>query len=179
MYDIVQLCNRCVREFLIPTRIWFAFFLPSKTGLDNALVRFLQDNEDIPQTVRREVSQDLVPHEWDLRIVNAWPERVPTQVLCSISNRIYVKIIAVIHAAVVLPCWCNRKKKSYTLMRTKYKNMPICCPLELYSLFSAGTSKLLNAHATCMHAECAERVRDNTSMQANSSCARSRHLVTT
>jgi hypothetical protein len=34
MCDDVQLCNRCVREFLILTRTWFAFVLPSKTGCD-------------------------------------------------------------------------------------------------------------------------------------------------
>jgi hypothetical protein len=34
MYDDVQLCNHCVREFLILTRTWFAFGLPSKTGCD-------------------------------------------------------------------------------------------------------------------------------------------------
>jgi hypothetical protein len=28
------LCNRCVREFLILARTWFAFGLPSKTGCD-------------------------------------------------------------------------------------------------------------------------------------------------
>jgi hypothetical protein len=33
--DDVQLCNRCVREFLILARTWFAFGLPSKTGCDN------------------------------------------------------------------------------------------------------------------------------------------------
>jgi hypothetical protein len=32
MCDDVQLCNRCVREFLILARTWFAFGLPSKTG---------------------------------------------------------------------------------------------------------------------------------------------------
>jgi hypothetical protein len=32
-YD-VQLCNHCVREFLILARTWFAFGLPSKTGCD-------------------------------------------------------------------------------------------------------------------------------------------------
>jgi hypothetical protein len=29
-----HLCNRCVREFLILARTWFAFDLPSKTGCD-------------------------------------------------------------------------------------------------------------------------------------------------
>jgi hypothetical protein len=33
--DDVQLCNHCVREFLILARTWFAFGLPSKTGCDN------------------------------------------------------------------------------------------------------------------------------------------------
>jgi hypothetical protein len=28
-----HLCNRCVREFFILTRTWFAFGLPSKTGV--------------------------------------------------------------------------------------------------------------------------------------------------
>jgi hypothetical protein len=35
MCDDVQLCNRCVREFLILVRTWFAFGLPSKTGCDS------------------------------------------------------------------------------------------------------------------------------------------------
>jgi hypothetical protein len=30
-----HLCNRCVREFLILARTWFAFGLPSKTWCDN------------------------------------------------------------------------------------------------------------------------------------------------
>jgi hypothetical protein len=34
MCDDVQLCNRCVREFLILAHAWFAFGLPSKTGCD-------------------------------------------------------------------------------------------------------------------------------------------------
>jgi hypothetical protein len=33
--DDVQLCNRCVREFLILAHTWFAFDLPSKTGCDS------------------------------------------------------------------------------------------------------------------------------------------------
>jgi hypothetical protein len=36
MCDDVQLCNRCVHEFLILTRTWFAFGLPSKTGCDSS-----------------------------------------------------------------------------------------------------------------------------------------------
>jgi hypothetical protein len=28
-----HLCNRCVREFLILARTWFAFGLPSKSGV--------------------------------------------------------------------------------------------------------------------------------------------------
>jgi hypothetical protein len=32
MCDDVQLCNHCVREFLILARTWFASGLPSKTG---------------------------------------------------------------------------------------------------------------------------------------------------
>jgi hypothetical protein len=35
MYDDVQLCNRCVREFPILARTWFVFGLPSKTGCDS------------------------------------------------------------------------------------------------------------------------------------------------
>jgi hypothetical protein len=35
MCDDVQLCNRCVCEFLILARTWFAFGLPSKTGCDS------------------------------------------------------------------------------------------------------------------------------------------------
>jgi hypothetical protein len=34
MCDDVQLCNHCVREFLIMAHIWFAFGLPCKTGCD-------------------------------------------------------------------------------------------------------------------------------------------------
>jgi hypothetical protein len=34
MCDDVQLCNRCVREFMIMARTWFAFGWPSKTGCD-------------------------------------------------------------------------------------------------------------------------------------------------
>jgi hypothetical protein len=34
MCDDVQLCNRCVREFLILAHTWFAFGLPSKIGCD-------------------------------------------------------------------------------------------------------------------------------------------------
>jgi hypothetical protein len=30
-----HLCNRCVREFLILARTWFAFGLPSKTRCDS------------------------------------------------------------------------------------------------------------------------------------------------
>jgi hypothetical protein len=37
MCDDVQLCNRCVREFLILARTWFAFGLPSKTGCDTQM----------------------------------------------------------------------------------------------------------------------------------------------
>src|SRR5687767_14289832 len=33
-----HLCNRCVREFLILARTWFAFGLPSKTGCDSILL---------------------------------------------------------------------------------------------------------------------------------------------
>jgi hypothetical protein len=36
--DDVQLCNHCVREFLILARTWFAFGLPSKTGCDTILL---------------------------------------------------------------------------------------------------------------------------------------------
>jgi hypothetical protein len=34
-----HLCNRCVREFLILARTWFAFGLPSKTGCDMPVMR--------------------------------------------------------------------------------------------------------------------------------------------
>jgi hypothetical protein len=43
MCDDVQLCNRCVREFLILARTWFSFGLTSKTGCDI----------DYPVTVQR------------------------------------------------------------------------------------------------------------------------------
>jgi hypothetical protein len=35
--DDVQLCNRCVCEFLILARTWFAFDLPSETGCDTVV----------------------------------------------------------------------------------------------------------------------------------------------
>jgi hypothetical protein len=40
MCDDVQLCNHYVREFLILTRTWFAFGLPSKSGCDTYKGRF-------------------------------------------------------------------------------------------------------------------------------------------
>jgi hypothetical protein len=36
-----HLCNRCVHEFLILARTWFAFGLPSKTGCDSPGVELL------------------------------------------------------------------------------------------------------------------------------------------
>jgi hypothetical protein len=39
MCDDVQLCNRCVCEFLILARTWFTFGLPSKTGCDSWQVK--------------------------------------------------------------------------------------------------------------------------------------------
>jgi hypothetical protein len=41
MCDDVQLCNRCVREFPILARTWFAFGLPSKTGCDISGIKAL------------------------------------------------------------------------------------------------------------------------------------------
>jgi hypothetical protein len=41
MCDDVQLCNRCVREFLILARTCFAFGLPSKTGCDISGIKVL------------------------------------------------------------------------------------------------------------------------------------------
>jgi hypothetical protein len=41
MCDDVQLCNRCVREFLILARTWFLFVLPSKTGCDISCIKAL------------------------------------------------------------------------------------------------------------------------------------------
>jgi hypothetical protein len=40
MCDDVELCNCCVREFLILTHTWFAFDLPSKTGCDSSAACF-------------------------------------------------------------------------------------------------------------------------------------------
>jgi hypothetical protein len=48
MCDDVQLCNRCVCEFLILARTWFAFGLPSKTGCDNGTTP-TQDKEQSNQ----------------------------------------------------------------------------------------------------------------------------------
>ena len=36
-----HLCNRCVREFLILARTWFAFGLRSKTGCDISGIKAL------------------------------------------------------------------------------------------------------------------------------------------
>jgi hypothetical protein len=44
MCDDVQLCNCCVREFLILARTWFAFGLPSKTGCDKPLYHGFDDD---------------------------------------------------------------------------------------------------------------------------------------
>jgi hypothetical protein len=41
MRDVVQLCNRCVCEFLILAHTWFAFGLPSKTGCNISGIRAL------------------------------------------------------------------------------------------------------------------------------------------
>jgi hypothetical protein len=41
MCDDVQLCNRCVRKFLILARTWFAFGLPSETWCDISIIRAL------------------------------------------------------------------------------------------------------------------------------------------
>jgi hypothetical protein len=49
MCDDVQLCNRCVREFLILARTWFAFGLPSKTGCDNQPLGF--EDPRIPNAI--------------------------------------------------------------------------------------------------------------------------------
>jgi hypothetical protein len=46
MCDDVQLCNRCVREFLILARTWFTFGLPSKTGCDKPLQCQVQVSKD-------------------------------------------------------------------------------------------------------------------------------------
>jgi hypothetical protein len=50
------------------------------------------------------------------------------------------------------------------------------------ALFTVQRGDFKTVERTChMDAcmQCAERVSDNTSMQSNSSCARSRHLVST
>jgi hypothetical protein len=36
-----KLCNRCVREFLILARTWFAFGLPSKTRCNKELKQYM------------------------------------------------------------------------------------------------------------------------------------------
>jgi hypothetical protein len=41
MCDDVQLYNRCVHEFLILARTWFAFGLSSKTGCDISGIKAL------------------------------------------------------------------------------------------------------------------------------------------
>jgi hypothetical protein len=39
-------CNRCVRKFLIVTRTWFAFGLPSKTECDKFELQVTQKMEN-------------------------------------------------------------------------------------------------------------------------------------
>jgi hypothetical protein len=41
MCDDVQICNRCVREFLILALTWFAFGLPFKTECDISGIKTL------------------------------------------------------------------------------------------------------------------------------------------
>jgi hypothetical protein len=41
MRDDVQLCNCCVREFMILACTWFAFGLPSKTGCDTIVGAYI------------------------------------------------------------------------------------------------------------------------------------------
>jgi hypothetical protein len=41
-----HLCNRCVREFLILARTWFAFGLPSKTGCDKKILALRYEKGD-------------------------------------------------------------------------------------------------------------------------------------
>jgi hypothetical protein len=55
MCDDVQLCNRCVREFLILARTWFAFGLPSETGCDNRPTCHQPPKGDIPPSGAREI----------------------------------------------------------------------------------------------------------------------------
>jgi hypothetical protein len=50
MCDDVQLCNRCVREFLILACTWFAFGLPSKTGCDSVIRPEPSDHEQTDPT---------------------------------------------------------------------------------------------------------------------------------
>ena len=57
-----HLCNRCVREFLILARTWFAFGLPSKTGCDTSGSQVEQvdldelDDEEAPCIALRNMS---------------------------------------------------------------------------------------------------------------------------
>jgi hypothetical protein len=55
MCDDVQLCNRCVREFLVLARTWFAFGLPSKTGCDMLGPDILLEAEENIKMVREDL----------------------------------------------------------------------------------------------------------------------------
>jgi hypothetical protein len=46
MCDDVQLCNRCVREFMILARTWFVFGLPTKTRCDKLPLPYLYTLEN-------------------------------------------------------------------------------------------------------------------------------------
>jgi hypothetical protein len=46
MCDDVQLCNRCVCEFLILACTWFTFGLPSKTECDKPIQWHVQVSKD-------------------------------------------------------------------------------------------------------------------------------------
>jgi hypothetical protein len=50
MCDDVQLCNRCVHEFLVLARTWFAFGLPSKTRCDTLVWWYNLHDYEKPQT---------------------------------------------------------------------------------------------------------------------------------
>jgi hypothetical protein len=52
MCDDVQLCNCCVREFLILARTWFAFGLPFKTECDSG--RGERRGDGVASTHRRQ-----------------------------------------------------------------------------------------------------------------------------
>jgi hypothetical protein len=61
-----HLCNRCVREFLIMERTWFAFCLPSKSGVTTWFLRGPRGSNTLALVLQRGLGKSadpLIPQE--------------------------------------------------------------------------------------------------------------------